>query len=146
MAGHAEELRTVPLFAEVSERQLQRIASKVRERRFDPGTSIVTAGETGVEFYLILDGRAEVHRDGRVVRALGQGDYFGEMALLRDRPRSATVIARDPLTCMVLTREDLKIILNANPDIMMRLLETVASRWHDDLPVELKAPEGPIPH
>ena len=71
-------------------------------------------------------------RDGRTVRTLGPGDYFGELALVREAPRSATVTAKDSTTCLALTRWDFKGILDANPQIAVRLLETVAARIHED--------------
>lgn len=132
MAGHAEQLRKIPLFDGVSDADLRRIGESARERRFDPGSAIVSAGEPGHGFYLILDGRLEVNKDGRTIRTLGPGDYFGELALIRETPRSATVVAKDPTTCLALTRWDFKGIVVANPSIAIRLLETVANRLPDD--------------
>ena len=132
MADHAQQLKKVPLFTGIPDAQLQRIANGVKERRFEPGAEIISAGATGHGFYLIVQGRAEVKRDGRTVRTLGPGDYFGELALVREAPRSATVTAKDPTTCLALTRWDFKGILDANPQIAVRLLETVAARIHED--------------
>jgi CRP-like cAMP-binding protein len=133
VADHTEHLKTVPLFAGISNAQLQRIANGVKERRFEAGASIVSAGEPGHGFYLLTRGQAEVIRDGRTLRTLGPGDYFGELALIRETPRTATVLAKDPATtCLVLTRWDFKGILDANPAIAVRILETVAGRIQDD--------------
>ena len=132
MANYTDHLKKVRLFAGVPGGQLQRIANGVKERRFDAGTAIVSAGETGHGFYLIVQGHAEVKRDGRTIRTLGPGEYFGEIALLCDRPRTATVEAKDPTTCFILTRWDFKGILEANPTMAISLLEAVASRVQDD--------------
>ena len=132
VSDHVLQLKKVPLFAGIPDGQLQRIANGVYERRFEPGLPIISAGEAGQGFYLIVEGRAEVQREGRTVRTLGPGDYFGELALLRDQPRSATVIAREPTTCLALMRWDFKGILETNPTIAISLLKTVASRVHDD--------------
>ena len=132
MTGHAEELKKIPLFEGVSNADLRRIAESARERRFDPGAAIVSAGEPGHGFYLILDGRLEVKKGDRTIATLGPGDYFGELALIREAPRSATVVAKDPTTCLALTRWDFKGIVVANPSIAIRLLETVANRLPDD--------------
>jgi len=132
MANYTEHLKKVRLFAGIPGGQLQRIANGVKERRYDAGTAIVSAGETGHGFYLIAQGRAEVKRDGRTIRTLGPGDYFGEIALLYDRPRTATVEAKGPTTCLILTQWDFKGILEANPTMAIHLLEAVASRIHDD--------------
>lgn len=132
MAEYAQTLKQIPLFAEMSDAHLQRIANSARERRFDAGTPIVSAGEAGIGFYLIVAGRAEVQRNKRTLRTLNPGDYFGELAILRDQPRSATVIATEPTTCLVLTRWDFKGVLQANPAMAVPLLETVARRLEDD--------------
>lgn len=132
VADHTEHLKKVALFVGIPDAQLQRIANGVKERRFDAGTSIVSTGEPGHGFYLIVQGRADVKRGDRTLRTLGPGDYFGELALVRETPRTATVVARDPTTCLVLTRWDFKGILDSNPAIAIRILETVASRIQDE--------------
>ncbi len=132
VADHTERLKRVPLFAGISDAQLQRIANGVKERRFDAGASIVSTGEPAHGFYLIVQGEAEVKHGSRTIRTLGPGDYFGELALIRETPRTATVVAKDPTTCLALTRWDFKGILDTNPAIAIRLLETVATRIHDD--------------
>lgn len=132
MGNYAQTLKLVPLFAELSDAHLQRIANSARERRYEPGNPIVSAGEIGHGFYLIVAGRAEVQRNDRTLRSLNPGEYFGELAILRDQPRSATVIATEPTTCIVLTRWDFKGILQANPAMAVSLLETVARRLQGD--------------
>lgn len=132
MADHADRLKKIPLFEGISRADLQRIAESAKERRFDAGTAIVSTGEPGQGFYLITDGRVEVTRGNRVVSTLGPGDYFGELALIRETPRTATVVAKDPTTCLALARWDFKGIVVANPSIAIRLLETVANRIQDD--------------
>lgn len=132
MPGHAEQLKKIPLFEGVSDADLRRIADSAKERRFDAGTAIVSAGEPGHGFYLILDGRLEVRKGGRTIATLGPGDYFGELALIRETPRTATVVAKDPTTCLALARWDFKGIVVSNPSIAIRLLETVANRLPDD--------------
>lgn len=132
MADHVKHLKSVALFAGIPDAQLQRIANGVKERRFDAGAPIVSVGEAGHGFYLIVQGRAEVKRGDRTIRTLGPGDYFGELALIRETPRTATVVAKDATTCLALTRWDFKGILDTNPAIAIRLLETVASRVQDD--------------
>lgn len=133
MADYTEQLKKIPLFEGVPHAQLQRIANGVKERQFAAGAPIVSTGEAGHGFYLILKGRAEVTQGERTLRTLGPGEYFGELALVRETPRTATVVAKEPTTtCLVLTRWDFKGILEANPTIAIRLLETVAARIHDD--------------
>ncbi len=78
MADHVSQLKRVPLFAHISEAHLQRIATSVRERRYDPGAAIVLAGKTGQGSSLIVFRLADVRRGGRTVRSLGPGEYFGK--------------------------------------------------------------------
>jgi CRP/FNR family transcriptional regulator, cyclic AMP receptor protein len=132
VADHIAHLKKVSLFAGIPDAQLQRIANGVKERKFERGASIVSAGDPGHGFYLIVQGEAEVTRDGRTIRKLGPGDYFGELALVTETPRTATVVAKEPTTCLALTRWDFKGILDSNPAIAIRLLETVASRIQED--------------
>jgi len=132
VAGHTDQLRKVPLFEGISNADLQRIAESAKERRFEAGAPIVSAGEPGHGFYLIINGRVEVKRGDRTIATLGPGDYFGELALIRETPRNATVVAKDPTTCLALARWDFKGIVVANPSIAIRILETVASRIQDD--------------
>jgi len=104
----ADHLKAVPLFQWCSTRQLRRIAGPGREREYPEGALLCEQGKPGDEFFVILDGRAEVSRDGRRIRRLGPGDFFGELALLRslgDRvPRTATVKATTSVRCFVLPR------------------------------------------
>jgi CRP-like cAMP-binding protein len=132
MADYAERLKQVPLFNGISGAELQRIADSGKERRFPAGAAIVSAGDPGHGFYLIIDGQAEVRRGDRTIATLGPGEYFGELALIRETPRTATVVAKDPTTCLALARWDFKGIVVANPSIAIRLLETVAKRIPDD--------------
>lgn len=131
MPDHLVYLKRVPLFAGLSDTHLQRIANSVHERTFEPGTSIVSEGEPGQGFYLIVSGRARVQRGDRIIRTLEPGDYFGELALLRNQPRSATVVAADRTTCLALTRWDFKGLLEATPTIAVHLLETISARLDD---------------
>jgi CRP-like cAMP-binding protein len=132
VADHTEQLKRIPLFAGVPAAVLRRIATCVKEREYPAGATIVAANTPGHGFYLIVTGSAAVIRGGRTLRTLRMGDYFGELALIRKANRTATVMARDPTTCLVLTRWDFKGILDTNPAIALRLLETVASRVQDD--------------
>lgn len=131
MTDHVSQLKRVPIFAGLSEAHLRRISNSVHERSFEPDTPILSEGEPGQGFYLIVSGRAKVQHGDRVIRILNPGEYFGELALLRDQPRSATVVAADRTTCLALTRWDFKGLLDANPTIAVHLLETVAARLDD---------------
>src|SRR5215471_11387690 len=124
----AAVLEQVPLFESLSRRHLRRVTSLARARRFQGGVPIVVAGRPGDAFYVILDGRASVGVPGRRARRLGPGDYFGEMALLDDAPRSATVTADDELLVLEIGRAGFGRLLKQEPQIGLALLRVLAAR------------------
>jgi MFS family permease len=98
-------LRSVDLFASLPAPELEGLAARLTEVQAAPGTAVVREGEIGHHLYVIEDGELEVVHDGRPVVALAPGDYFGEIALLRHIPRTATVVAKTPVTLLSLERE-----------------------------------------
>src|SRR5689334_1391479 len=111
----AERLKAVPLFQSCSQRQLGRIAAAGRERGYPEGARLCEQGRPGDDFFVILEGRVEVARDGRRVRTLGPNAFFGEIALLRSLggkvARTATVTALGPLRCFVLPRIEFQSVI-----------------------------------
>jgi len=128
------QLRRVPLFQQLSPEDLQRIASVATERWFDEGAALVREGEAGDELFVIVEGRVRVvHRaeDGteRTLRTYGDGDHIGELAVLRARPRVATVVADGgSVRTLVIGGEGLTAILRERPDAAMAMLATLAER------------------
>src|SRR5207244_13561468 len=98
-----EMLEMTPLFSGLNERQLKAIVKSSKERSFKKGEAIVREGESRVGFYLIVGGSAEVRRDGRALTKLARGQFFGEMGLLDQQPRSAAVVALEHTNCLVLS-------------------------------------------
>jgi CPA1 family monovalent cation:H+ antiporter len=121
-------LADLPIFAGVSKRHLHRIARMATTRRFAPLTRIVREGEPARTFYVVLDGHVSVTRKGRRVARLGAGEAFGEMALLTDSPRAASVVADDDVLTMCLSRANFNKVLKAEPAISLALLKTLAER------------------
>jgi CRP-like cAMP-binding protein len=121
-------LAEVPLFEGLPKRHLRRVAKLARIRRFAPGAAIVRAGDSGRSFYIVLDGNAKVTRAGGRARRLGAGDYFGEMALLDDAPRSADVLADGEVLALTIDRPGFAKLLRAEPAIAQTLLRTLAAR------------------
>jgi MFS family permease len=99
-------LRSIPIFAPLPGAPLEHLAGRLVPVRVDPGTTIVRQGDAGDRFYVVVEGEVEVSVDGTVVTELGAGGYFGEIALIRDMPRTATATARTPVVLYALERDD----------------------------------------
>lgn len=123
----AEDLRQVPLFSGLSKRQLRRLAKDFSERRVPVGARLARQGEmSGVGFFVIAEGEAAVILDGTQVARLGPGDYFGELAMISQRERMATVEALTPMRCQTIRFWDFRTFAKKNPDVMWKLLQHVA--------------------
>ena len=127
------ELRRVPLFERLDPEDLQRVAAVAEERDFRDGTTIVTEGEVGDELFVILEGVVRVERqeaDGstRLIRTYEQGDHVGELAVLLERPRVASVVADGDVRTLVIGGEGLTSILRERPEAAMAMLQTLAER------------------
>jgi CRP-like cAMP-binding protein len=124
-------LRRVPLFADLDRRDLERVANTMKPRRFNAGEAVAREGEGGVGFFVIEEGRARVTVGGQDVAELGPGDYFGEIALIADTDRTATVTAETDLSCYGLARWEFRPIVEANAQVAWKLLEAVAKKVRD---------------
>ncbi len=127
-------LSKVPLFQDLKRRQLESLARLVGEKTYQPGETIVRQGQGGVGLFIIESGKAEVLRqaaDGSevAVNTLGPGDFFGELALLDDGPRTASVIAVEPTRCMSMTRWDFLPLLKDDADMAIVILQEVVKRF-----------------
>lgn len=123
-----DQLRRVPLFSELDGKELNSIASSMRERTFRAGETPTVEGQSGVGFFVIESGEAIVDVGGREVRKLGPGDYFGEIALLAKVPRSATITADSDLRCWGLTAWEFKPFVEANGSLAWKLVQALAQR------------------
>ena len=121
-------LADVPLFEGLPKRHLRRIAKLARIRRFAPGSTMVRTGDPGRSFYVLLDGTAKVVRVSGRPRRLGTGDYFGEMALLDEAPRSAAVVAEGEVLALTIDRPGFTKLVRAEPALAQALLRTLAAR------------------
>jgi len=130
-ASSIAALEQVPLLAELTKRDRQRLAQTMKEHTYAAGKKVVVEGRGGVGFFIIVEGTAAVTVGERVVRALGPGDYFGEMALLSGDERTATVTADTELRCLGLTAWNCKTFVQANPSVAWALLTTLADRLRE---------------
>lgn len=125
---HEAFLAKVPLFANCTPSEIEAIASVAQAHAFETGQIIVTQGTPGQAFYMILSGRVEIVREGASLGFFGPGDFFGEMSLLDQAPRSATIHAVEPTSCLMLSSWDFKAIRAQHPSIAEKLLEVLSRR------------------
>jgi CRP-like cAMP-binding protein len=123
-----ELLSQVPLFSELSKKELKEIAKAAKEVAHREGAVLAREGDSGLGFFLIVDGSASVSVGGRPRGRMGPGDFFGEISLLDGGPRSATVKAETPIKMLGLTQWVFKRLVEQNPSISMKLLKVMASR------------------
>jgi len=129
----AEDLKRVPLFSGLSERQLRRLAKDFRDRRVPAGALLAKQGEvSGVAFFVIAEGEAAVIVDGTRVGTMGPGDHFGELAMISERERTATVEALTPMRCHAIQFWHFRAFAKKNPDVMWKLLQHVAGILHNE--------------
>jgi CRP/FNR family transcriptional regulator, cyclic AMP receptor protein len=127
--GQVELLQRVPIFQGLDRRELERIAASMKPRTFRAGDTVTSEGQGGVGFFVIEDGQARVTVGGENRRTLGAGDYFGEVALLTDRPRTATITAETDLRCYGMTSWDFKPLVETHGSIAWKLLQAMAKNY-----------------
>ena len=131
MSAAADTLKKVPLFAGLDNKELERIASVMNERRFSAGDTLTEQGASGVGFFVIEDGTGEVTVDGAARRTVGPGDYFGEIALLSDsddRTRTATITATTDMLTYGMTVWEFKPLVESNSELAWKLLTAMAAK------------------
>lgn len=127
-----ELLASVPLFSECSRRELQEIALIADELDLPSGTVLIREGERGREFFVLVSGSLSVSKKGRRVAALETGTWVGELALLSDAPRNATVTATSPVQVLVITDRAFQGLVKRSPSIALKVLAGVSERLRPD--------------
>jgi CRP/FNR family cyclic AMP-dependent transcriptional regulator len=123
-----ELIRHAPLFANCSKRELEEIAHLADEIDLNEGKEMTRQGSPGREFFVLLEGEADVTKDGRAINQLSAGDFFGEIALVSDSPRTATVTATTPVRALVITDRSFRRLLKDQPEIQNKVLTALAAR------------------
>jgi CRP-like cAMP-binding protein len=123
-----DALRRATLFQGLAKKELVELARQAEDMDVEPGTVLCKEGRSGSEFFVILEGEAEVRRKGRRIRALGPGEFFGEIALIDSVPRTATVTAKTPLRFFVLTQQNFNHVLDKYPTVERKVLRALAHR------------------
>lgn len=123
-----EMLQKTPLWAGLTKQDLKLVVKLSKERKFESGHAIVSKGEGGVGFYLILEGSVEVRSDGKILSTLGPGQFFGEMSVLDNQPRSADVVTVEPSRVLFLSAWSFKTMISDNPKMALRMLQEFVRR------------------
>lgn len=129
--GHNSKLdliKSVPLFAAASKSELNEIAQIADEIDFPEGKTLITEGDTGREFFVLIEGNADVERGGKKVASLGPGDFFGEVALIAKTPRNATITTTSAVRALVITDRAFRQLLDHSPAIAVPVLQALAER------------------
>jgi CRP/FNR family transcriptional regulator, cyclic AMP receptor protein len=123
-----ERIRAVPLFSHCSKKELESIARIADEVPLEEGALMTKQGARGHEFGVIINGTANVIANGTQLATLGPGDFFGEIALVSDVPRTATITATSPVRLLVITARDFRQLMRQSPDVQNKVLQALAHR------------------
>jgi CRP-like cAMP-binding protein len=127
-----ELLKRAPLFAGCSKKELRALARIADELDLREGTIITREGRVGREFFVLISGSAQVSKKGKKIAELGAGDWFGEIALLTDSPRTATVTATSAVDVLVVTERRFREVVETMPSIALKILSSVSTRLAHD--------------
>lgn len=131
MTAPPDLVQQVPLFSDLSKQELQGLASSMKERNFNPGDTIASEGQSGIGFFIIEEGEAAVTIGGEERATLKSGDHFGEIALIDDGARTATVTAKTPLKAYGITAWEFRPMVEQNAGLAWKLLQELAKRLRD---------------
>lgn len=131
MTSTEERLGEIPIFADLSKRERRRITSLMTLVDVPAGRIIITQGDVGREFMIIVEGEAEVRRDGTTIATLGAGDFLGELAVLSGAPRTADVVATTDMVLETLNRREFMSLLDESASITKKILVGAVRRLHD---------------
>ena len=126
-----DRLSQVPMFSACTRKELEQVAKAADEVTVSSGERIIREGDTGHEFYVIIEGKATVTRDGTEIAALGPGDYFGELSLLDGQKRDSTIVATTATDLLVIGVREFVTLLEDVPQLTRKLLGGMARRLHE---------------
>jgi CRP/FNR family transcriptional regulator, cyclic AMP receptor protein len=131
MAGSADipsALKAVPFFSGLDSKQLKTVAESGKELSYNSGDTIVEEGTMGVGFYMVIDGKVEVRKGEKALAKLSKGQFFGEMSLIDEEPRSADVVAIQPTRCFTLSTWVFSALIKQHPELALPMLKELAKR------------------
>jgi CRP-like cAMP-binding protein len=125
-----EQLASVPLMAGVPDKVRRRLAEIGKRRRYAPEEVVVREGESGIAFYIILSGAVRVEQGGQAIGQLSAGEFFGELALIEEHARTATIVATEETECLGWTRWEFTALLNEHPEVAVPIMHALIRRLH----------------
>jgi CRP/FNR family cyclic AMP-dependent transcriptional regulator len=133
--GKIELIRKVPLFSKLDKKGLADVAHIADELDLPKGKMMAEEGDRGREFFVLLEGEADVTKGDRSINRLGEGDFFGEIALVTQMPRTASVTATSDVRVLVITERDFAALLKRSPQVSRGVAEALAERLAPEIPV-----------
>lgn len=125
-----QQLASVPLLAGLEDKVRRRLAEIGKRRTYQADEVIVKEGTTGTALYIVLSGRARVEREGSAIAQLGSGDFFGELALIEEHPRTATVVASEETDCLLFPAWEFTALLEEHPEVAVPIMRELIFRTH----------------
>ncbi len=125
-----KQLASVPLLSGLDDRIRRRLADTGKRRTYSAEQTIVTQGSTGSAFYIVLSGRARVERGGEVIGQVSGGDFFGELALIEEHGRTASVIAAEETECLLFAAWEFTALLEEHPELAVEIMKVLIGRQH----------------
>jgi CRP/FNR family cyclic AMP-dependent transcriptional regulator len=125
-----DRLGSIPLLAVLDKRARKQVLQLAREAHYEAGQTVVHEGDPATVLYLIVSGHAAVEQEGRKVGSMGPGEFFGELALIEEHGRTATVVAEDELDCLVISAWEFKASLEEHPQMAIPMLNAIIARLH----------------
>jgi CRP-like cAMP-binding protein len=125
-----ERLASIPLLAVLNKRAREQVLRTAREAHYAAGQTVVREGDPATVLYLIVSGHAAVEKDARKVGTMGPGEFFGELALIEDHGRTATVLAEDELECLLISAWEFRASLEEHPQMAIPMLNAIIARLH----------------
>ena len=127
----------IPILAALKPKDREQVLSNAKQRTFAPGDVVVREGDSSLNLFIVMSGHARVERaDGTRLGTMGPGAFFGELGLIQDHARTATVVADDELTCILLPVWEFRSLLKQHPEMAVPMLHALIARLHDQSPHE----------
>jgi CRP-like cAMP-binding protein len=133
--GKVELIKKVPLFSKLSKKELEEVAHIADELDLPKGKLMAEEGDRGREFFVLLEGEADVTKGDKSINTMHEGDFFGEIALVTEMPRTASVTATTDVRVLVVTDRDFRALLKDSPEVGRGVAEALAERVAPELPV-----------